>query len=219
VPRTLARSSWDDNGKVPVVASDRQAEVNGLCSGVLGSGVDPLSLWSWTRQGRTWPVTEVIVTGKNIPSDALARTVAAMATAPKVGTAGTTGDGDSDIWRKRAACQDVPTEWFFPVGRTADAVEQTKAAKAVCQSCPVQESCLGFALETNQEVGIWGGCTEDERRGLRRIWLEASRHHRSTTVHNGACSGPERAASGRLSAIGGNIKQSGGARDAALLGI
>ncbi len=29
-------------------------------------------------------------------------------------------------------------------------------------------ACLRYALETNQEYGIWGGTTEDERRALRR---------------------------------------------------
>ena len=159
-----------------------------------------------------------MVRGKNIPSDGLVRTVAATASVLRVGASGPTGDGDSDLWRDRAACRAVPTEWFFPVGRTADSVQQTEAAKAICRSCPVRESCLGFALETNQEVGIWGGATEDERRGLRRTWLQASRHHRSTKPHNG-CSGPQAGSSGRLKAAGGNVKQSDGARDAALLGI
>ena len=136
----------------------------------------------------------------------------------RVGASGPTGDGHRDLWRDRAACRAVPTEWFFPVGRTADSVEQTEAAKAVCRFCPVREFCLGFALETNQEVGIWGDATEDERQGLRRAWLEASRHHRSINLHNGPCSGPVPNSSVRLSATGGNIEHSDGARDAALLG-
>ena len=152
-----------------------------------------------------------MVRGKNIPSGGLVRTVAATASALGAEASGPTGDGDSDLWRDRAACRAVPTEWFFPVACTSDSVEQTQAAKAVCRSCPVQESCLGFALETNQGVGIWGGCTEDERRGLRRTWLEAGRHHRSTKLRNGAYSGPEPGSSGGLSATGGNIKQSDGA--------
>ena len=126
-----------------------------------------------------------MVTGKNNPSAGLDKTIAAVARAPVVGAAGMTGEGDGDIWRDRAACRAVPTEWFFPVGRTADSVEQTESAKALCRSCAVLESCLGFALETNQEVGIWGGCTEYERRGLRRTWLEASRHDRFAKLDSG----------------------------------
>ena len=51
------------------------------------------------------------------------------------------------------------------------AVEQIEAAKAVCDQCPVKAPCLQFALETNQDSGIWGGTSEEERRRLRRAWL------------------------------------------------
>jgi len=32
----------------------------------------------------------------------------------------------------------------------------------------VREECLEFALATNQDAGVWGGLTEDERRTLKR---------------------------------------------------
>jgi WhiB family redox-sensing transcriptional regulator len=32
----------------------------------------------------------------------------------------------------------------------------------------VRVDCLDYALETNQDSGIWGGTSEDERRALRR---------------------------------------------------
>jgi WhiB family transcriptional regulator, redox-sensing transcriptional regulator len=32
----------------------------------------------------------------------------------------------------------------------------------------VAHECLEFALATNQEAGVWGGHTEDERRRLRK---------------------------------------------------
>jgi Transcription factor WhiB len=35
--------------------------------------------------------------------------------------------------------------------------------------------CLEFALATNQEAGIWGGATEEERRKLRKAWLAKQR--------------------------------------------
>jgi WhiB family redox-sensing transcriptional regulator len=40
-------------------------------------------------------------------------------------------------------------------------------AKAECAMCPVREDCLDWAIETNQDFGIWGGCTERERRKIR----------------------------------------------------
>lgn len=67
-------------------------------------------------------------------------------------------------WRQQAACRDQNLNIFFPVGTTG----QTEQAKAVCARCPVAEACLEWALNTNQDAGIWGGTTEDERRTLRR---------------------------------------------------
>ena len=71
-------------------------------------------------------------------------------------------------WRLRASCSDVDTNLFFPIGLTGDAIEQTNLAKSMCQTCPVQRQCLEFALRSNQDYGVWGGCTEDERRAIRR---------------------------------------------------
>jgi WhiB family redox-sensing transcriptional regulator len=57
---------------------------------------------------------------------------------------------------------------FFPVGTTGPALLQIDAAKAVCHQCNVKEDCLGYALDSNQEYGIWGATTEEERRYMRR---------------------------------------------------
>ena len=78
---------------------------------------------------------------------------------------------DNDDWRDRSACRDTDPDLFFPIGTTGPAIEQIQAAKAVCRQCEVQGACLEFALATNQEAGVWGGTTEDERRKLRKTWL------------------------------------------------
>jgi WhiB family redox-sensing transcriptional regulator len=85
---------------------------------------------------------------------------------------------DAEDWRGRAACRDTSPEMFFPVGSTGPAIGQIEAAKAICRSCDVQSACLEFALATNQEAGVWGGTSEDERRRLRKQWLAARRRHR-----------------------------------------
>jgi len=60
-------------------------------------------------------------------------------------------------------------ELFFPVGTAGLAVQlQTVQAKAVCARCSVAEKCLAQALEFGDEVGIWGGLDEAERRELSR---------------------------------------------------
>jgi WhiB family redox-sensing transcriptional regulator len=57
---------------------------------------------------------------------------------------------------------------FFPISSTGQALAQITEAKKLCVRCPVRKACLGFALTTRQDYGIWGGLTEDERRILRR---------------------------------------------------
>lgn len=81
-------------------------------------------------------------------------------------------------WRTLSECRDSDPNLFFPVGSTGPAVEQIAAAKKICASCAVNEECLQYALETNQEAGVWGGYAEDERRRLRKRWL-ADRRRRS----------------------------------------
>ena len=84
-------------------------------------------------------------------------------------------DWDTDSWREVALCRDTDPDLFFPIGSTGPALDQIDAAKEVCAICPAREPCLEFALATNQESGVWGGTSEDERRKLRRSWLAARR--------------------------------------------
>lgn len=71
-------------------------------------------------------------------------------------------------WRARAACRDYDPEFFFPVGSTGPALDQIEQAKAVCRRCDVAAQCLKWAMDTNQQDGVWGGKSEDERRTLQR---------------------------------------------------
>lgn len=86
-----------------------------------------------------------------------------------------THDWDADEWRDRSLCRDSNPELFFPIGATGAALEQIEAAKDVCAVCPVTSECLEFALATNQEAGIWGGMSEDERRQYRKDQAAARR--------------------------------------------
>ncbi len=78
-------------------------------------------------------------------------------------------------WRCQAACRDTDPDLFFPVGSTGMALEQIETAKVVCQACDAQSACLEFALATNQDSGVWGGTSEEERRPLRRRWVAEQR--------------------------------------------
>jgi WhiB family transcriptional regulator, redox-sensing transcriptional regulator len=80
-------------------------------------------------------------------------------------------------WRDQALCSDetVRTSLFFPVGVTGSAAVQIEDAKEVCVTCPARQACLEYAITTNQEYGIWGGTSEEERRVLRRTWRAEQR--------------------------------------------
>ncbi len=82
-------------------------------------------------------------------------------------------------WRELSACRDSEPDLFFPIGTTGPAVDQIEAAKVICEQCSVLEECLNYALETNQEAGVWGGYAEDERRRLRKRGLAERRRRAS----------------------------------------
>jgi WhiB family redox-sensing transcriptional regulator len=66
-------------------------------------------------------------------------------------------------WQLDAACGQTPEpDAFTPL--TDEGVE---AARRFCRTCPVLADCLSWALAAGVD-GVWGGTTEDERRGMRR---------------------------------------------------
>jgi WhiB family redox-sensing transcriptional regulator len=66
-------------------------------------------------------------------------------------------------WRKRAACQGIDPETFYPVSD-----EEAEEAKVICAVCPVRQACLEHALAHREREGVWGGATERERRRILR---------------------------------------------------
>lgn len=69
-------------------------------------------------------------------------------------------------WSDQAACLSAEPELFFPVGTGDGALDDIRAAKAVCARCSVLDDCRSYALRTRQPFGVWGGLDEDERRGI-----------------------------------------------------
>jgi WhiB family redox-sensing transcriptional regulator len=59
---------------------------------------------------------------------------------------------------------------------------QIAKAKSVCCQCPVTTECLEFALETNQDTGIWGGTSEEERRQIRRDAAARAKAQRTASL-------------------------------------
>ena len=71
-------------------------------------------------------------------------------------------------WMSRGARRGEDPELFFPIAAAGPALAQVHSAKVVCGRCPVQPSCLSYALVTGQADGIWGGTTREERWPARR---------------------------------------------------
>ncbi|MGB8021986.1 MAG: WhiB family transcriptional regulator [Candidatus Nanopelagicales bacterium] len=82
-------------------------------------------------------------------------------------------------WRHKAACRDEDPELFFPIGNTGPALMQIEEARAVCHRCDVMDACGKWAIDFNQDSGVWGGMSEDERRALKRRKARARAHARN----------------------------------------
>jgi WhiB family redox-sensing transcriptional regulator len=94
-------------------------------------------------------------------------------------------------WRNRSACVAADPNLFFPPRGTAT-VATTEQARAICARCPVRLACLTFALDYAIDFGIWGGCTREERRELRRGQAETQRRERDAAIAAAAANGSTR---------------------------
>ncbi|WP_441251468.1 WhiB family transcriptional regulator [Kitasatospora sp. McL0602] len=68
---------------------------------------------------------------------------------------------DTDL--SAAICTQVEPDVFFP--EQEDAAGE-RVAKEICGFCPVRSACLALAISRNEEFGIFGGLTPQERREL-----------------------------------------------------
>jgi WhiB family redox-sensing transcriptional regulator len=76
------------------------------------------------------------------------------------------------VWMAKGNCAEQAPSLFFP----SDGVG-VEVARRVCADCPVKEPCLEYALSNRIDHGVWGGCSERERRRIlkrRRLALLGS---------------------------------------------
>lgn len=76
--------------------------------------------------------------------------------------------GFGERFRSQAACRAsrlTPEDFVGPdrLERRYEREARIARAKRVCAGCPVRLECLEWAIQWN-EIGVWGGTTEDERR-------------------------------------------------------
>ena len=61
----------------------------------------------------------------------------------------------------------MPSEMVTTAGASAPSATQPATAKLngrlACQSCPITDGCLDYALASSQQFGVWGGLTAVER--------------------------------------------------------
>ena len=78
--------------------------------------------------------------------------------------------GNHPKWMAEGRCAGVATTMFFPTNSS-----EVTAAIAVCEACAVRAECLDYALRHGIGNGIWGGCSERERRRIARRRREVGR--------------------------------------------
>ena len=68
-------------------------------------------------------------------------------------------------WQFAALCRGMSSTYFFhPWGERGPARDaRIEQAKQVCAKCPVIQQCRSHALIVQEQYGVWGGCSEDER--------------------------------------------------------
>ncbi|MGF7234628.1 MAG: WhiB family transcriptional regulator [Frankia sp.] len=78
------------------------------------------------------------------------------------------GEGWPAYWRQESLCRDGDPDAFFPPdGRNTKARAAAEArARRICADCPVRRPCLATAIFRQEEHGVWGGLTSDERANL-----------------------------------------------------
>jgi WhiB family redox-sensing transcriptional regulator len=64
-------------------------------------------------------------------------------------------------WMARGKCAELPPSTFFPSDGAG-----VEVARRICGDCPVKSECLEHALLYRIDHGVWGGCSERERRRI-----------------------------------------------------
>ncbi|MFC9556382.1 WhiB family transcriptional regulator [Rhodococcus sp. NPDC056960] len=71
-------------------------------------------------------------------------------------------------WQLEALCRYLDTDVFFARDNESKParIRRERAAKEICDDCPVRAKCREFALSTSEPFGVWGGTSEADRRAF-----------------------------------------------------
>jgi WhiB family redox-sensing transcriptional regulator len=69
--------------------------------------------------------------------------------------------------KQNAACANdyYDPEWWF-------SELNTNLAISICTTCPVKVRCLQYAVDNNEQHGIWGGTTPEHRHKKRKKLIQ-----------------------------------------------
>lgn len=70
-------------------------------------------------------------------------------------------DGLPDTWPD-TPCRESP-HLFVDASRKTPLKHVVEDAKRLCDRCPVRDACRDYAIANDEQDGVWGGMTPDER--------------------------------------------------------
>ena len=65
-------------------------------------------------------------------------------------------------------CSQAPDLYYPDAGEGIGSAHYVKLAKNACKACPIIVQCAQYAMEFNEELGVWGGLSPMDRKALRR---------------------------------------------------
>lgn len=71
---------------------------------------------------------------------------------------------NNTAWMIEASCVDYPHVNFHSSNYL-----EIKVAKDICNTCPVRQKCLQYALDNHERDGVWGGATAQDLRQVQSI--------------------------------------------------
>lgn len=98
---------------------------------------------------------------------------------------------DFHNWRAIAPCAGIDPEVFFD--KAEEDPDVAAFAKSVCKGCPFAQKCLDTSMLADEEYGIWGGMTPEERASYRPMWeriqggrsaIRAKRNDNGILIHD-----------------------------------
>lgn len=80
-------------------------------------------------------------------------------------------------WKEEAACKNE-SELFFSLAKGQRSRMDREEAIAICEQCPVRQECFDFAIENQEEFGVWGGRDFNKKSTERVIAFRVRKYRR-----------------------------------------